>query len=434
MNEAVLRTTGFRAVTTSGKSRFLSRFRYQLLLGLLLAVGMPALVYFYVDPNVLRNATTHSTLFGGGAALVLSLYLYRRVITFPGVGLFSYAMPAIAGGYGVVLAAFFLFRFDYSRMLYLLSFAGAALFIFALSLVLHRTASYRFHIVPAGDVGGLKQIAGAEWVVLDEPRLPQEWGAILIADLRADLGDHWERLIAEAALAGIPIYHVKQVKESLTGRVELEHLSENSFGSLIPNLGYRKLKRALDLCAALVALPLCAIPAIVIAIAIKLDSPGPVFFRQPRRGYRGKVFNMVKFRTMTDGHSDFANSRDTAITREADKRITRVGRFLRRTRIDELPQIWHVLLGQMSWIGPRPEALALSDWYRGELPFYDYRHIVRPGITGWAQVSQGHVADLESVTEKLNYDFFYIKNFSAWLDVLIIFKTFTTILTGNGAK
>src|SRR5690606_16681183 len=107
---------------------------------------------------------------------------------------------------------------------------------------------------------------------------------------------------------------------------------------------------------------------------------------------------------------------------------------LRRSRIDELPQIYNILKGEMSWIGPRPEAEVLSQWYEAELPFYRYRHIVPPGITGWAQVNQGHVADLAEVNFKLHYDFYYIKNFSPWLDALIMFKTIQTVLSGFGSR
>jgi lipopolysaccharide/colanic/teichoic acid biosynthesis glycosyltransferase len=114
--------------------------------------------------------------------------------------------------------------------------------------------------------------------------------------------------------------------------------------------------------------------------------------------------------------------------------VTRVGRFLRRTRIDELPQIWNILRGEMSWIGPRPEATSLSSWYEGELAFYRYRHIVRPGISGWAQVNQGHVSSIDDVNHKLRFDFYYIKNISYWLDVLIFFKTLRVVLNGFGSK
>ncbi len=117
-----------------------------------------------------------------------------------------------------------------------------------------------------------------------------------------------------------------------------------------------------------------------------------------------------------------------------DERITRLGRLLRHSRIDELPQIINILKGEMSWIGPRPEASILAEWYEGELPFYSYRHVVRPGITGWAQVNQGHVVEVGDVHEKLQYDFYYIKNFSLWFDVSIVLLTVKTILTGSGAK
>jgi lipopolysaccharide/colanic/teichoic acid biosynthesis glycosyltransferase len=122
------------------------------------------------------------------------------------------------------------------------------------------------------------------------------------------------------------------------------------------------------------------------------------------------------------------------MTGERDVRITRLGAFLRRARLDELPQLWNILNGEMSFIGPRPEAQILSSWYTSEIPFYRYRHVVRPGISGWAQVNQGHVAEVDDVHLKLQYDFFYIKYFSPWLDVLILFRTVKTMLTGWGAR
>jgi lipopolysaccharide/colanic/teichoic acid biosynthesis glycosyltransferase len=170
----------------------------------------------------------------------------------------------------------------------------------------------------------------------------------------------------------------------------------------------------------------------IIALAIRIDSSGPVLFRQKRVGHSGKLISIYKFRTMRP--VDAADERNAAMTRNADERVTRVGRLLRNLRSDELPHILNILKWEMGWIGPRPEAQVLSVWYTSEIPFYRYRHVVKPGISGWAQVNQGHVAEVDEVHEKLQYDFYYIKYFSPWLDVLIFFRTINTMLTGWGAR
>ena len=129
-----------------------------------------------------------------------------------------------------------------------------------------------------------------------------------------------------------------------------------------------------------------------------------------------------------------AASLEGDVTKDGDQRITRVGKFIRKVRIDEVPQLINVVMGEMSIIGPRPETIHLSKLYEAEIPNYRYRHVVRPGITGWAQVRQGHVAAVSDAVEKLEYDFFYVKNFSLWLDLLIAYKTLRVMLTGFGAK
>lgn len=159
------------------------------------------------------------------------------------------------------------------------------------------------------------------------------------------------------------------------------------------------------------ALPVAA----VIALAIRLDSKGPALFRQKRVGQSGKPITVYKFRTMSD--IGFAEERNAAMIGEDDERVTRIGHFLRSSRLDELPQILNILMGEMSWIASRPEAAILCKWYTSEISFYRYRHVVKPGISGWAQVNQGHVADVDEVHRKLQYDFYYIKYFSHWLDV-----------------
>jgi lipopolysaccharide/colanic/teichoic acid biosynthesis glycosyltransferase len=415
------------------RRRFLAKLRYQLLFGLPITGLLPTVLYNVETPELLMLPSSIATCVGGLVAFLVALYLFRRADTLPGVGVIGHVLPAAAAAYGVVVVGFFMARLDYSRVTFFMSYIAANLFLLAVSTYLRRRRGQTFFLVPSPRTAAIPAVPHVDWIMLDAPVLPKSPNLVLIADLRADLSDDWERLIAQAAVAGHPVYHVKQVMESLTGRVDIEHLSENSFGSLIPDSGYGKIKRVMDLITAPLALVLLLPAALLVAIAVKLDSPGPVFFRQERRGYRGQPFEVLKFRTMRHRPKG-SEERTAAITVHGDNRITKLGYFLRRTRIDELPQMWNIIKGEMSWIGPRPEAMALSDWYMAELPFYSYRHIVRPGITGWAQVNQGHVAELDDVRDKLYYDFFYIKNFSAWLDLLIVGKTLRTVITGYGSK
>lgn len=189
-------------------------------------------------------------------------------------------------------------------------------------------------------------------------------------------------------------------------------------------------KRAIDLIAIALALPLALFIAAIAAIAIKLESSGNVFFWQKRVGMDGEVFNMLKFRSMTSDSeqhgSQFAQSNDM--------RVTRVGKFIRKFRVDEIPQLWNVLRGEMSIIGPRPEQESFVNEFNKNIPNYSLRHMVKPGITGLAQTEQGYVADAEATITKLEYDLYYIKNMSLLTDAQITLKTIYTIMTGFGAR
>ena len=230
----------------------------------------------------------------------------------------------------------------------------------------------------------LAAVDGVVWDRLASPEARPGKVQGVVADLRADLPDAWERFITGCVLSGPPVYHVKQMLESLTGRVAIEHLSENTLGSLNPNQVYFGIKQALDRLGALAVLVLFWPLLLVLALAIRLESPGPALFRQERVGYRGTLFTLYKFRTMRAKDLRGVGEKEKAITREGDARITRLGRVLRRTRLDELPQAINILRGEMSWIGPRPEAAVLSRWYESEPAFYGYRPIVRAGVTGFA--------------------------------------------------
>ncbi len=412
----------------------LLRLRYQLLGGLLLAVALPFLIRFAIDWRVALGINMRVTVAAAVVAHLLGYAIYKRLDVFPGVAAFSTILPAFAISYGLVFLSIFFLRLDYSRFQAGSSFLLSASWYFGLSVFIHRLEPYRLAIVPLGDVERLMRLDGVIWERLSSPDARPRRVQGVVADLRADLPKAWERFITDCVLAGIPVYHVKQILESLTGRVAIEHLSENTLGSLNPNQVYFGIKQLLDWLSAVVVLVIGAPFLLIVALAIRLESPGPALFRQPRVGYRGQIFTVYKFRTMRAGGEDARSEKDQAITQKDDHRITRIGRVLRRTRIDELPQVINVLRGEMSWIGPRPEAVVLSQWYQKELAFYTYRHIVRPGVTGWAQVNQGHVASVSEVHQKLYYDFYYIKNFSPWLDLVVALRTIRIMLTGFGAR
>jgi undecaprenyl-phosphate galactose phosphotransferase/putative colanic acid biosynthesis UDP-glucose lipid carrier transferase len=193
----------------------------------------------------------------------------------------------------------------------------------------------------------------------------------------------------------------------------------------------RFVKRTADVVMAALGLLLLLPTLVVAAVAIKLDSPGPVIFRQARRGFNGKSFVILKFRTMTvqeDGAHVVQATRN-------DSRVTRIGRFLRESSIDELPQLWNVLKGDMSMIGPRPHALAHDNYFEALLRDYAFRHHVKPGITGWAQCNgaRGAMPTVEHAAERVKLDLWYITNWSPWLDLLILIKTIFEILRSRNA-
>jgi sugar transferase (PEP-CTERM system associated) len=190
----------------------------------------------------------------------------------------------------------------------------------------------------------------------------------------------------------------------------------------------RMMRRLMNFIVALVALLIAAPLLPFIALAIRLDSPGSVFYRQRRVGRAEKIFYCYKFRSMRQGAEA-----DVGPTwaNDDDPRITRVGRFLRISRLDEIPQLWCVLKGDMAFVGPRPERPEFVAWLTKEIPYYGMRHLVRPGITGWAQVRYKYGNTVEDALEKLQYDLFYIKNASIGLDILIMFQTIKTVLLGR---
>ena len=417
-------------VKAAARPALLTR-RFQLLGGLVAGVILPGLYRWNFDLVQLQLDSLQNALAGAVVAMVAGYYFHQRFDHLPGVRSGSSILASFCVSFALVMTFFLLMRLDYSRYVFASSFVISIIWFAGIHLLTARDNIPKLAIVPGGNASSLLGVGGACWLPLVKPVFDAGQVNGIVADLRHDHEPRWERFLADCALAGIAVYHTKQLTESLTGRVQIEHLSENTFGSLLPDMIYLRVKQVIDFIFAVLALPFFALVVAVVAPLTTCFSRHPVFFTQDRVGYGGHIFKVYKFRTMRTVDTAL---KDAAITRDGDERITALGRVLRKYRIDELPQLINILRGEMSWIGPRPEALALSRGYERELPFYRYRHVVRPGISGWAQANQGHVAATHQVMEKLHYDFFYIKNISPWLDLLIVLKTIRTVVTGFGAK
>jgi sugar transferase (PEP-CTERM system associated) len=240
--------------------------------------------------------------------------------------------------------------------------------------------------------------------------------------------------ILQLRLSGVKIEEATSWLEKISGRIEVDNLYPSWLifaEGFRFSAGFMLLRRILAIMAAAVLL-LIVLPLLpLVALAIKLDSRGPILYRQGRTGMGGKIFYCYKFRTMRqDAEADTGATWAT----DDDPRITKVGKFLRTTRLDEIPQLWCVLKGDMSFVGPRPERPEFVEMLTKEIPFYGVRNAVRPGITGWAQVKYKYGNTVADAKEKLQYDLYYIKNMSPGLDLMIMFQTIKIVLLGRGAQ
>ena len=253
---------------------------------------------------------------------------------------------------------------------------------------------------------------------------------VSLADARGKLP--MDKLL-DMKLDGVGFEHLASVYQEYTGKIALENLRPSW---LIFSSGFRKApwqrasKRGLDVAVSLLALALALPVMLLVAIAIRLTSRGRVLYHQTRVGRQGRVFTVHKFRSMKE---DAETHTGPVWATANDSRVTPIGRFLRRTRLDEIPQLWNVLRGEMSFVGPRPERPEFVEQLTQQIPFYGQRHVIPPGLTGWAQVRYTYGASVEDAVEKLQDHFFYIKNQSLSLDLFIIFSTIKTVILRRGA-
>ena len=274
---------------------------------------------------------------------------------------------------------------------------------------------------------------GAPFMALDIAKEKQATMILLLPD--APIDDDIAHDLLEAKLRGSMVVDIRSFYEHVVQRLPLSQINDewllqtegfslNTRGSL------RRLKRALDVLISLLLLIPAAPIMLITAIVVRLESPGPVIYKQDRVGLFEKEFTVYKFRSM---RAD-AEKNGAVWASAHDARVTTFGKFIRKVRIDELPQIWNILKGDMSFIGPRPERMAFVTKLKETIPYYSLRHTVKPGLTGWAQVCYPYGASEDDARRKLEYDLYYIKNMSILLDINIIFKTVGVVLFPKGAR
>lgn len=261
----------------------------------------------------------------------------------------------------------------------------------------------------------------------------QYWSGILIDGAERSLSQQMVRDLMDMRLQGVYVYSIADFCEQFWQKIPPAYVQDDWFAftsgfNILHNRIKAKLKQLIDIVVAAVMIIVSLPITLPTAIAIKLSSPGPIFYSQVRTGLNGKKFRVYKFRSMCQN----AESKGVQWAKEKDPRITKIGSFIRLTRIDELPQLWNVFKGEMSLVGPRPERPEFDLQLREQIPYYDVRYLVKPGITGWAQVCYPYGASVEDAYQKVAYDLYYIKNYSLLMDLAIAFKTLRVVVLGKG--
>jgi len=398
--------------------------------GLTSAAALPALltIVFMLalgvyEPDARANLATMTERLGVaciiGAGLGFGIvYLFGDIWVSP-----LYAIACASFSYGAVTVA----RYVFGRVLRFVPLQRRIL------VIGDRAAGEAVRAVArsgsnGGDVIGTVDNAAAQAGLLVRARA-MDISEIIVADRTAPLP---VTALLDCKAGGIRILDSLDFGEMETGKVDLENLYPARF-VFARNTGYSPwsmhAKRFLDIGVSGLALVVLSPVLLGAALAIRLDSPGGVFYRQTRTGLNGAPYDIVKFRSM---RSDAEVGGNPQWAQQNDSRVTRVGRFLRQTRIDELPQILNILRGEMSLVGPRPERPFFVEKLEESLPFYAERHRVKPGLTGWAQIKYRYGATEEDAAEKLRYDLYYVKNFNVLLDIFIMMRTVRVVLWPDG--
>lgn len=414
-----------------------------LLLAVVMAVSFYLLDLYHLSAEPFRHAHPFSVVRPVGQALGLASLLLALIFYFApqmrlgrGVFLLSLVLMVVVVSGWRLLAAWAFRRGELSERVLILG-TGADAVAVAREALQHRGAGCSV----VGFIGDDPRLVGRSLInpcvlgVTDELRevvQRHRVNRIVVADAEMENGLPLEPLLDLRLGEQLAIEQAASFYERLTGKAAWEQLlarlvfAESTWTRRL----YQRARRLVDVLLAAVALPLSAPVMLLAAIAIKLDSPGPVFYQQERVGQYNRPFHIIKFRSMrTD-----AEKNGPVWAAEGDARVTRVGRWLRKLRIDELPQLINVLRGEMSFIGPRPERPAFVALLEESIPYFAQRHLVKPGITGWAQVRSQYCASVEEARERHQYDLYYIKNQSPLLDALILLETVRVVFTGKSGR
>lgn len=377
---------------------------------LLVAISLGIIALAFIDFLISADAFWRSTLLYGMGFAVLVLVIDRLVLnSFLGSSAFRRRVLVLGAG-------------DRAQRLRMLGDKPESGFVIVSYIAMSEPERVVEEAIPRDaihDLGRFVENLGVSEVVL---ALQERRNSLPLKDL------------LRMKTKGVHVNDFSSFLERETGRVDLDTVNPSwlifSDGFSSGRMLSSAFKRIFDICASLVLLILTLPIIAIFAVLVKLDSKGPAFFRQKRVGLYGQPFTLLKLRSMrTDAEKDGAKWAE-----ENDPRVTRIGRFIRKVRIDELPQTWSVLKGQMSFVGPRPEVPHFVESLEEDIPFYGERHMVKPGITGWAQINYPYGASNEDSRKKLEFDLYYAKNYTPFLDLVILLQTVRVILWPEGAR
>ena len=405
--------------------------KFNIALGLLLWFALTSIGYLAVFKtlNILNLPHTIPMLILLFVSFLLPLYITKEIFRFPKLNKPLTLAFVILMFYVILLTIFATFRIYYSRSFILISILINYVITYLILVSPYKKLRPKFVLLyPENSIRERELIdCGIEFIT-DLSNNGENYDGIIIKDftfIKPELSE----LITRQVFKGTPLLSFAEIYSYITGKIPLESFKPELIRTSQMAVAYKLIKELLEkaVCA------VCILPALligsIISLLIVIDSGLPVFFIQERVGYKGKKFRLLKFRTMVKD----AESNGPAFANNNDNRITRVGRIIRRLRLDELPQLINILRGDMSLIGPRPEQIPFVQEFEKEIPYYSLRHNIRPGLTGWAQIHSGYAANIDQTKEKLEYDLYYLFNQSILLDLIIIFETIKIIFTGRGA-